>query len=58
MKERGISGREIKKTINSADYIEHESNKIIATKKFDRKIIEVVFIKKNSKIIIITCYQL
>jgi len=58
MKERGISEKEIKQVISGADYIKHESNKIIASKRLNRKTVEAVFVKKNSKIIIITCYLL
>lgn len=54
MKERKISKKEIKDTIANPKFLKRDSHKIIANKKN----IEVVFIKENSKIIIITCYRI
>lgn len=58
MTERNIAEKEIKKTIDNPDRIAYNFDKIIVNKKIGKKIIEVVFIRKNSKIVIITCYLL
>lgn len=54
MKERKISRKEIKDAITNPEFLKRDSYKIIANKKN----VEVVFTKKNSKIIIITCYRI
>lgn len=58
MRERGILRKDIEKVIKNPDYIQRDNNRVIANKKLNKKTLEVVFIKENTKTIILTCYYL
>lgn len=58
MRERGILRKDIEKVIKNPDYIQRDNNRIIVNKKLNKKTLEVVFIKGDTKTIILTCYYL
>jgi len=58
MNERGILRMDMAKVIKNPDYIQRDFKKIIANKKLNGKVLEMVFIRENKKIIILTCYYL
>lgn len=58
MKERGILRKDIEKVIKNPDYIQRDNNRVIANKKLNQKILEIIFVKENTKTIILTCYYL
>lgn len=56
--ERGILKRDIEKVLLNPEQVERENHKIIASKKINREILEVVYVVENNKKIILTCYYL
>jgi len=58
MKERGILKRDIEKVIKNPDYIYRDNHRVIENKKLNKKTLEIVFIRENTKTIILTCYYL
>ncbi len=58
MKERNVLKKDIEKVIKNPDYIQGDNNRVIVNKRLNRKTLEVVFVKENKKIIILTCYFL
>jgi uncharacterized DUF497 family protein len=56
IRERGISLKDIKKTLLNPDQIFRENRKIIASKKINKKILEIIYVIENNKKIILTCY--
>ena len=58
MKEREISKADIAKVIRNPDYIQRDFKRIVANKKLNGKILEIIFLKENKKTIILTCYYL
>jgi len=58
MKEREILKRDIEEVLLNPDRIHRENHRIIASKKINKKVLEVVYVVENSKKIILTCYHL
>ena len=58
MEERKISEKDIEKVLENPDYIQRESHRIIARRKINREIIEVIYLIEDNKKIILTCYSL
>jgi hypothetical protein len=58
MKERGILKKDIEKVLLNPDRIYRENLRIIASKRVNKEILEVVYVVGNNKKIILTCYYL
>jgi hypothetical protein len=58
MKERGILKKDIEKVLLNPDRIYRENHRIIASKRVNKEILEVVYVVENNKKIILTCYYL
>ena len=58
MKERGILKKDIEKVLLNPDRIYRENHRIIASKRINKEILEVVYMVENNKKIILTCYYL
>jgi hypothetical protein len=58
MKERGILKKDIEKVLLNPDRIYRENHRIIASKRINKEILEVVYVVENNKKIILTCYYL
>lgn len=58
MIERGILKRDIERALLNPERVNRENHKIIASKKINKEILEVVYVVENNKKIILTCYFL
>jgi hypothetical protein len=58
MKERGILKKDIEKVLLNPDQIHRENRRIIASKRINKEILEIIYIVENNKKIILTCYYL
>jgi hypothetical protein len=58
MKERGILKKDIEKVLLNPDRIYRENHRVIASKRINKEILEVVYVIENNKKIILTCYYL
>jgi hypothetical protein len=58
MKERGILKKDIEKVLLNSDRIYRENHRVIASKRINKEILEVVYVVENNKKIILTCYYL
>lgn len=58
MIERGILKRDIEKVLLNPDRINRENHRVIASKRINKEILEVVYVVENNKKIILTCYYL
>ena len=58
-RQRGISKRHVKLTLLKPDIIlPADRNRLMARKKLNGKTLEVIYVKENAKIIIVTLYYL
>jgi len=58
IKERMILKKDIEKVILNPDKILRENHRIIASKKINKEVLEIVYVIENNKKIILTCYYL
>lgn len=58
MEERGILKKDVERVIINPDKIFRENDRVIVSKRIDKKTLEVIYVIENSKKIILTCYYL
>lgn len=58
IEERGILTKTIEKILSNPDQIHRENHRVIASKKINKEILEVVYVIENNKKIVLTCYYL
>lgn len=58
MKERGVSRKEVGAVIFNPDKINRENGRVIASRRINEEILEVIYVAENNKRIILTCYYL
>ena len=58
MRERNIFKSDIIKVILNPDKIQREDRRVIASKKINRKSLEIVYVIEDNKKIILTCYYI
>jgi len=59
LKQRGITKDQARLAVLNSDYAQQtDRNRIIARKKLNGKTLEIIYVKENGKIIVITLYYL